>query len=300
MFNESDELTRNIQEAALEVFKEFHTICVKNKLTYFAIGGTCIGAIRHKGYIPWDDDIDVAMPYDDYLKFLEIARLNLRDDYSVITPHNCRHYVSIFSKLQNKNTTFIEEIGRDYKDRYSGIYIDIFPLFGLPKSNLKKKIIQRKRQVYNSLNLRMRFSFRDETNLKGKILWVLMYPFRWILPFDYFIKIQIRMLEKYKFDESDKIYFCWRRLENLKKPRKSYNAIFDYKDFSEMEFVQFEDTEIAIPKGYHGYLSKDFGDYMKLPPVEKRVSRHPKSLIDLKTPYSYYLENGVNAKGGQL
>ncbi len=284
----SDKEMASVQAAALEVLQVFQKICKKHNLRYFAIGGTCIGAVRHQGFIPWDDDIDVGMPYEDYLEFMRVAEEEMPDNYSVITPSNCKHYLSIISKLQNKNTTFIETLSGEYEDRYSGIYIDIFPVFGLPRDMTDVMKIQLKKKKYHSLNLRMRFSLSDEEHLHGKLLWLAMVPLRMVLPFDYYIKKQIKLFSKYKFDDSDKVYFCWRSVEDPAKPRKVYNAIFNYDDFRELIEVPFEDGTISIPKGYDGYLTHDFGDYMTLPPVEKRVSGHPKALIDLNTPFSHY------------
>jgi lipopolysaccharide cholinephosphotransferase len=90
--NTEDKLSYEIQSAILDVFKEFRRICENNHLVYFAIGGTCIGAVRHKGFIPWDDDLDVAMPYPDYKKIIEVCKTQLRPSYSIFGPHTCKHY----------------------------------------------------------------------------------------------------------------------------------------------------------------------------------------------------------------
>lgn len=84
--NEDMTLTRRIQLKELEILKVFQNICRRHGLRYFAIGGTCLGAVRHKGFIPWDDDIDVAMPYEDYLEFQRIAETDLPDNYGILSP----------------------------------------------------------------------------------------------------------------------------------------------------------------------------------------------------------------------
>ena len=137
-----------LQKEILAIYNVFYDLCKKNNLKFFAIGGTCIGSIRHKGFIPWDDDIDVAMPVNDYLKFIDIAKKELNDNYKLIyyMDKNCHH--QYFLKIHNTKTTYIETIEKSNKNRYKGIFIDIMPLIGCPKDDNKcKKMI-----CYRKLN----------------------------------------------------------------------------------------------------------------------------------------------------
>ena len=103
------EAKTTLQEIELDIFKRFKRLCQDYNLRYFAIGGTCIGAIRHNGFIPWDDDIDVAMPLEDYIKLKEIAMRELEYPYSLYTTEKNRHWYAGSMKMQNENTTFIEK-----------------------------------------------------------------------------------------------------------------------------------------------------------------------------------------------
>lgn len=285
----NDVSLKSIQLKILDVLKEFQRVCKKYNLQYYAIGGTCIGAVRHNGFIPWDDDIDVVMPYDDYVRFIEIAEKELENNYSLIGPDNCRHYISSYIKLHNQNTTFIEFNYRKYPDRYTGVYIDIFPIFGLPNNKIKQRILEFRCQIQNRLNILMRFPFNDKKSLKRKTFWLLCTPLRWILPINYFVEKQRKMLSVYSIKTADKVIFCWRSIPNKKKQNEWYKNIFFAEDFRESIEKPFEDITISVPIGYDRYLRMEFGDYMELPPMEERKSLHPKAIVDLEHPYKNYI-----------
>ncbi len=109
---------KKIQLEELKVFFEFQRICKKYDFTYYAIGGTCIGAVRHEGFIPWDDDIDVAMPSEDYFRFIECCKIELSDEFEIMNPLNVCHSSEQYIKLFNTNTTYVEDFAMPYEDRY--------------------------------------------------------------------------------------------------------------------------------------------------------------------------------------
>lgn len=273
---------KEIQRAILDVYKVYRELCKKHNLRYYAIGGTCIGAVRHNGFIPWDDDMDVVMPYEDYKRFIQIAEKELQKPYEIIGPMNCKHYTENYIKIHNTNTTFIEEHTKEYPDRYSGIYIDIFPMYGLPENEKKRYKLQLMRENLQRCNLLKRFPYKFGINYKWKVAWCLFTPVRHVVPYYYFSVKEENVFKGYSFNESDKILFPWRR-----RPGKgyTYKNIFYYEDFKESIKVPFEDTVMKIPVGYDRYLKMDFGDYMKLPPAEEQIPRHPKARIDLKKPF---------------
>lgn len=289
MVEDYQDMIADVQKAALDIFKVFQKLCKKHNLSYFAIGGTCIGAVRHQGYIPWDDDIDVAMPFEDYEKFKCIALKELKYPYSILDPLKCKHYTGNYIKMQNQETTFVEENMKEFSDRYAGVYIDIFPVHGLPKSEKEQDRMALMCECMNKLNLRMRFPYSMSTSLQWKVTWLACGILRALKPFYFFCLCQDNMLKKFSFGNSEKILFSWRARPN-KKRTSTYKNIFYYEDFKETVEVPFEDTVMAIPVGYKRYLEMDFGDYMKLPPIEDQIPRHPKVIIDLESPYTEYLE----------
>lgn len=284
---------KKIQQIELDLFKEFKRICDKYQLIYFAIGGTCIGAVRHKGFIPWDDDIDVAMPYSDYKKFQMIAEKELKEGLSLYLPENHEQWNEIFMKLQNDNTTFIQSLQVGNPDDYTGVFIDIMPIYGMPKG----KFLQRHASVFCNalrfLNGRHRTPFNKQYRVISKIGWVLDAPVRKLKPFNYYVELIKRIFGKYPFNYSDKVLFGWRKKPNMIDKNYTYQNVFYYDDFKEMLEVPFEDTSIAVPCGYDRYLTMDFGDYMELPPEEKRVSNHDAVVIDLNKSYKEYIKEGI-------
>lgn len=279
------EQLRNVQLKQLEIFKEFHRICTEHSLRYFAIGGTCIGAIRHKGFIPWDDDIDVVMPYEDFQK-LRLLRQKFCKQFEVLDFDNSLYHAFLFLKIHDNTTTFIEESIKKYPDRYIGCSIDIMPIYGISTNNIIQTFSIKKYQLYRRLNNSQRLPFKERRTPLLKLLWILNIPIRWIKPFNFYSRKIEKMLSRWEFGTTDKIMFGW-RWENKR-------IVFDYQDFSDYIEMPFEDTTIRVPIGYDNYLKKDFGDYMKLPPEEQRISGHPAAVIDLERSYREYAKEGIS------
>ena len=108
------------QKVILSIFKEISGICARHNIPYFAIGGTCIGAVRHQGFIPWDDDLDIAVPIEHFDFLLDCLRKEIPSDLYVIDSHDHMHYHYVWAKVCDKNTTFIEKSEYRYKDAYKG------------------------------------------------------------------------------------------------------------------------------------------------------------------------------------
>ena len=125
-----------LQQELLKILKWFHGFCVENNLRYYADGGTMLGAVRHKGFIPWDDDVDVCMPREDYNKLISLSA-SLPKPYVLETPQSeAKDFLYAFSKIYNTDTTLIEKGKKNIK---RGIYLDVFPLDGLGNSEKEAK-----------------------------------------------------------------------------------------------------------------------------------------------------------------
>lgn len=281
-------LTRKLQLKELEILKVFQEVCKRHNLRYFAIGGTCLGAVRHKGFIPWDDDIDVAMPYEDYTKFLEIAKSELPPTYGILD-FTAKHWTGdCYCKLHDTRTTLIEDDKRSFPDRYCGVFIDIFPLHGSSPNKFVQQLLSYSYYLFTSINNKIRFPFSYYTSLKSRLSWVLSYPLR-LLPYDCLSIKHQNLMRRYPFGCSDKIIFPWRRPQPSREGW--YTNIFPYEDFKSAFAMPFEDTIIFVPAGYDEYLRMEFGSYMQLPPEEKRVSYHShNAIVDFERPYTYYAE----------
>ena len=129
-------MTKTLQDIELDILKQFINICNKENLQYYVVGGTLLGAVRHKGFIPWDDDIDVSMPRQDYEKFLTVAKKYLSEPYFLQTRITDKNTLFNYAKIRNSNTTFIEQSIKKL-DMNHGVFIDIFPLDYYPASKVK-------------------------------------------------------------------------------------------------------------------------------------------------------------------
>lgn len=235
-----------VKQIEIGILKHIKAICEKHKLRYYLCGGTLLGAIRHKGFIPWDDDVDIALPMKDYKQLIELLENNER--YIPLTPYkNADIYHSFFMKVMDK-TTIMKSW--DYPFFTSlGVNIDIFPLYGLPEKDVEIECF------YNKLRkLNVEYVSADmkdiESSEKSKS----------------FRKEILKMMEMYEFDKSQKIGYL---LSKYKEKEIMPKLIYD-----KSVKVEFEGELFDAAVGYEDYLKRIFGDYMALPPENERVTPH--------------------------
>lgn len=246
---------KKIQEQELLLLKKCIKLCEDNNVEYFALGGTLLGAVRHQGFIPWDDDIDLGIPRKYYDKLIEL----LSDNEEVVLEKN----IINLNVLQYKKKENIQ-IG---SESYS-VYIDLFPLDGVPNGKIARKVFLTKFLLYRVL---YKFSIVDKLNVVDR-------GFVGNLVVDFTKKIKInkvlsseRIVEKlheiaatYSFDDSD---FVGNILGRYRE-----KEIVSKKIFGNSKLLKFEDIEIRSPEDYDGYLKHIYGDYMKLPDVKDRIA----------------------------
>lgn len=256
---EIDEL-RKLQ---VEMLNYIDMFCKKNNLNYSLCGGTLLGAVRHKGYIPWDDDIDIFMPRNDYEKFIELQNKEF-GKYKIINPFTTKGCFIPFSKFINTETVLIENNDRKLIDL--GVYIDIFPIDGLPNNektrqkywNFIKKVKRLNTCVYEKTII-------GESFCKRLFRKIVFYAFA-VLDKSIVAKYINKQAMKYKIEDSDFVacsVFGYGQKEEMSK-----TAI---ETFIDLDFEQLKFKSIA---GYETYLSNVYGNYMELPPLEKRVAKH--------------------------
>ena len=255
-----------IQEIELKILLEFHSVCENNGFSYSLGGGTLLGAVRHNGFIPWDDDVDVMMPRPDYDRFLEYC-YNNETPFQLISYESEKKYNDLFVKLFNPKTKIIDEVNcRDYE---IGVYIDVFPLEGLGNSEKEALRIFRKtsfdREVLNATAWK-RF-FRSKTHS------ILLEPVRLF----FFIVSRFanpkKLLER--IDRENKRH-SFEMAEYAGCVCGSYREreIMPAKTFREYSKLEFEGQLLFGISDYASYLTKHYGDYMQLPPEEKRQTHH--------------------------
>lgn len=254
----------------LETFRAFLAFCDRNEIRYVAAYGTVLGAVRHKGLIPWDDDIDVVMLREDYEKFLRLKNSPDLHGYKIFD-YNDKGYPLSYAKFCDGNSTIWE---RKHVPFTFGVFIDVFPLDPMPNDQqFANKIATRSRQLMGryieSIRTYSWCDFRDKMWLVSMIKHLIFSPQKCLSELS---KIQSELSKKYK--DSDFVMF----LET--------EILYPVKYFKNTVEVEFEGMKIQIPEDYDGYLTMRYGDYMTLPPVEQRCSTHGHYFVDLKNGLS--------------
>ncbi|MDR0307802.1 MAG: LicD family protein [Chitinispirillales bacterium] len=267
---------RNLQLAELGILKKFIKICEENHLRYYLCGGTLLGAARHKGFIPWDDDIDLAMPREDYIKFFEIYKdKHHEEDEKFFIDLTVTQYPSMI-QIVNKSVKVIDKNAITVRHRYA--WLDIFPIDGLPESNILR-FFHARRFLFGRMLYKFA-GFESGVDLK-----------RANRPFYEKILINIyNKLKIYKYFNDEKKYLCSADKILLKYSMyktggccifwgiSKIKEIYQTDWFGEGVPIEFEDITANAPQNYDRYLSRLYGDYMILPPEDKR-QRHDIEII---------------------
>lgn len=254
-----------IKDIELSILIEFDKFCASNNLTYFLCGGTLLGCIRHKGFIPWDDDIDVFMPRQDYEKFFKITEQNpVKENLITSTYRSCKNNIPYpFIKLID-NTTEVIEHGKNVKKNY-GIWIDILPVDLLPKDDKENEIIY---SEMKELRKKLFFALTEITLDNSKNIFTYLYK-----------KIKQLLVKK------SVLKIC-KKMDLKSQAFNDLNTGFEgcllwglygkgercAKDIFKISRGIFENREFNIPSGWDTYLKGIYGNYMELPPLEKRNS----------------------------
>lgn len=249
-----DELKR-IQKGILD---EVVLFCKEHDIRYCLAYGTLLGAVRHKGYIPWDDDIDIHMPRPDYEKFIELYGKEQNRDFKVVTHELDRRYHVPFAKVYRKGTIVNEFF---YKQSVFGAYIDIFPLDAIRHRWQAYLCGQCIRFMYIKTS---RFCERQSLARKMRLAVTKFI----LLPFSshFILKVINCISRKYGYEECSQVCSFG--------SRTALREILPREVFDEYMAVDFEEGTYLAPKGYARYLQQKYGNYMELPPEEKRVSSH--------------------------
>lgn len=257
------------KQIQLLILKELKKVCDDNNIKYFLGGGTLLGAIRHRGYIPWDDDIDVMLLRNDYERLLKIFNDKCKNkEYKLISYKNTKDYYYPFAKIVDMNTKMIEYSCKEISDM--GVYIDVFPIDYLPVENRKINKIYRKYKLLNKF-LGIYIIDKKDNLTNNKLKKILKKPIKFII-------------EKFKINT-----IILKSIDNLGIKNKKTNKVacisgrYFEKEIMSSEYisdyilVEFEGDEYKAPIGYDSYLTKHYGNYMILPPIEKQISNHNNS-----------------------
>ena len=263
---------KKLHKVLVEILDYFVSVCEKNNLQYFLVYGTALGAYRHKGFIPWDDDLDVAMPREDYQRLLSILENNPNEGYSIQNESNEKEWFLSFSKIRKNHTLFVESIAQDVYQN-NGMYIDIFPLDFANDETFSYKI---NLKVINYIRHGLKFIACKK--LYKKKYSTIRYGIEMIFTFPVYLMGRsnaLKMLNRMrigKCKESDATIIAeYDDPHALKIPKDVYfpgrKMLFDGKAY-------------YVPNKIEDYLSTVYGKtYMELPPIEERRTHQPEKIM---------------------
>ena len=251
MANVIECLQNKEKEMLIEVAKVFYA----NNIRFFAACGTCLGAIRHKGFIPWDDDVDI------YIMGVDLDKAaSLFKNHRTLEWHDNKtkqNYPFSFPKIVAKGTILVEK-GEEQSRYQGGVYIDVFPLISTSRSKIKLWFSEKVRYLRYAV---IRLSFMNFESKKRRLLGRLTKLF--LKP----VLIQKKLFENYKKHKTGGKYL-------IDSGTFGKQARLLKESFDSFDLVLFDNISIPVPVGFDRYLTDYYGDYMKMPPLEKRISNH--------------------------
>ena len=245
---------RDVQKKMLDILVEVDRVCKENNIRYVLDSGTLLGAVRHKGFIPWDDDIDIAMLREDYEKFCRLANKELKKPYYFECEKDNEEFPNIFGKCFDMNTKYVEKKSKHLSYPH-GIWLDIFPVDNVLLESRKKQC-----RLVASLNTVRCLKLKTEKFCIRHILYLPLF----LLPLSILNNLSDRVMKKYAKEPTE--FVCPICQSGINKP------IFKRTMFTETRYVEFESLQFPIPNDYMEYLYGYYSDPMELPPES---SRHP-------------------------
>ncbi len=265
-----------VQKCQLDIMKAVDLVCKNNDIPYFAIGGTLLGAIRHKGFIPWDDDIDIGLSRENFKRFCEVADRDLPEYYRLRFNEDPKNGL-LYAKIHDIRTAFIEAAEMHNPERFKGIFIDVFPYDGMPNSRFFRSIY-----TYAVKNLVRAMTAHRVKEIVGRANLTLKEKLVTVLPYSLYYRLWRFTVTRHKFSKSKYTTFTWSATPNkLTVPTEYFVNLAEY---------DFEGFAMPGSLDYDSYLSIQFGNYMELPPEDKRQVHSNGGIVDVNKSYLKYKE----------
>lgn len=280
---------KTLQTRVVSIYKEIKKICDEHGIRYFAIGGTAIGTIRHKGIIPWDDDIDLGMPREDYEKFKKLSHMlpgGLEfTDYSDVPDS-----LIVFGKVQDTRTCFTGLSNLSIPSAYYGIFVDIMPMDGMPSGELAYFFHRQRLKtifILHNLIVLQENGIEGSGFVKRAVRHVISAVARaGIIDAARLKNLYTKLAKRYKFDESTYTTCLWQYSAGA---GVDITAKYNTRIYTDYAIFPFEDTKMRMPIRYKEYLKGLSPDYMTPPPKEKQIPHHD-GILDFKRSYLDYAE----------
>lgn len=255
---------KHLQKVILSIVKDIDILCKNKGIEYYLLGGSAIGAIRHHGFIPWDDDLDIIMDSVNYEKFIYACKEDL-DENKYYLQEGGVDWPCYYSKVRLRGTLFEESTKCTNGEDENGIFVDIFKMENSPSSKVSQ-LWQYFCAKYLLCYTLMERGWKNARITKKTII-ISSFP----LKINFLRRYFIRQVEKWNEKETDYLGFFTGRYR-----RKQ--SFYDKEIFKKMKYVKFEDTELPVPEGYDRWLKQIFGDYMTPPPAKEQVGLHLKGV----------------------
>lgn len=267
---------QQVQEKILETMKYIDALCRENGIVYYIMGGTALGAVRHGGFIPWDDDLDIFMTPDQYEKFKAVFETQNSAQFVLQEWRTTPDYLE-YAKVRMNGTTFIEEVFKDRTDMHHGIYVDIMILHKVPESKAIQRLVYLGSKFVTLYALSQR-NWKPKTKQQALMLKLLK-----LLPCKWMTKVAYRQIYRYDSRQDNYRYCYWIT------PAKFRNGLFHKSFFASAVDVPFEDTVLMGSEKIKEYLAYRYGDYMKLPSKEAQKAAVHAYVFDTGKDYTEYV-----------
>ena len=262
---------KKVKKYELDILKEVDKICVKNKINYWVDFGTLIGTIRHQGFIPWDDDIDICILRKDFERFREACAKELDKKFFSQSHETATESYLWFDKIRYNNTIF-KEVFLAKHNIHHGVYIDIFPMDNVPDDYYLRKKQRKIYQFYRKI-VQAKYGGLRFRQGKKKIGAILIRVLTFFVPLEYAYRKGTSALVKYKDAETAAV--------QMMVDSERVDTILPKKYYIKTQRKKFEDISVPVPIEHDKVLSAWYGDYMKLPAEKDRKSQHKLSELKL-------------------
>ena len=251
-----DETKRKLQLKLLDMIKYIDKLCSENGIEYYLMYGSLLGSIRHKGFIPWDDDLDIGMTLDNYLKFINVCNERLdKDKYFLQTMDTEKNYYLSFAKIRDLNTTLVEEVNENL-DVHRCVAVDVFPIVGYPNKSYQRKLFKISRAFMLSANINI---------INNKFLRTISKIIIKVIGKKNVLKISTNYCMKFDISKCEYLCSCFTG-GNINK------NVFKKEWFGKPVYREFEDIKLPTPSNSDKVLRTIYDDYMILPKEEERKS----------------------------